>query len=151
MNKMIFVNLPVADVAKSTSFYEALGAKRDARFCNESTSMMSFSDAVHFMLVSHERFRDFTSKPIVDAKKSVQALLCLSEDSRASVDATTDKAIRAGGKADPCPRQDYGFMYGRSFEDLDGHIVELAWMDVEAAMKASQTPPSQAHADAARA
>ncbi|HVJ93342.1 MAG TPA: VOC family protein [Labilithrix sp.] len=137
MPKMIFVNLPVADVAKSTAFYEALGAKRDVRFCNESTSMMTFSDTIHFMLLSHQRFRDFTSKPIVDAKVSVEALLCLTEDSRAGVDAFVEKGIAAGGKGDPCPKQDYGFMYGRSFEDLDGHIIEVAWMDVEAAMAAS--------------
>jgi predicted lactoylglutathione lyase len=137
MSKMIFVNLPVADVAKSTAFYEKIGAKRDARFCNETTSMMSFSENVHFMLLSHERFRTFTTKNIIDAKTNVQALLCLSEESRASIDATIEKAARAGAKADPDPKQDYGFMYGRSFEDLDGHLVELVWMDVEAALKVS--------------
>jgi predicted lactoylglutathione lyase len=140
MPKMIFVNLPVADVAKSTAFYEKLGAKRDARFCNETTSMMAFSDTIYVMLLSHDRFRDFASKPIADARKTTEVLLCLTEDSRAGVDATTEKAIAAGGRADPCPKQDYGFMYGRSFEDLDGHIFEITWMDVEAAMKASPQP-----------
>lgn len=141
MPKMIFVNLPVADVAKSTAFYEALGARRDPRFCNETSSMMSFSDTVHFMLLSHDRFRDFSPKPIPDAHRTAQVLLCLSEDSRASVDATLQRALAAGGKGDPCPQQDYGFMYGRSFEDLDGHILEIMWMDVEAAMNAR--PPEQ--------
>jgi hypothetical protein len=136
MSKMIFINLPVADVAKATAFYEALGAQRDPRFCNESTSMMAFSDTIHVMLLSHERFRDFTSKSIADAKRTAQVLLCLSEESRAAVDATTERAISAGGKGDPCPKQDYGFMYGRSFEDLDGHIFEVMWMDVEAALSA---------------
>ena len=140
MPKMIFVNLPVADVAKSTTFYEKLGAKRDARFCNETTSMMAFSDTIYVMLLSHDRFRDFASKPIADARKTTEVLLCLTEDSRAGVDATTEKAIAAGGRADPCPKQDHGFMYGRSFEDLDGHIFEITWMDVEAAMKASPQP-----------
>jgi uncharacterized protein len=144
MPKMIFVNLPVADVARSTAFYESLGAKRDPRFCNETTSMMSFSDTIHVMLLGHDRFRDFTSKPIADARKTTEVLLCLTEDSRAAVDATTEKAIAAGGKADPCPKQDYGFMYGRSFEDLDGHIFEVTWMDVEAAMKASPQATAQA-------
>lgn len=134
MNKMIFVSLPVANVAKSTAFYEALGAQRDARFCNESTSMMAFSENIHVMLLSHARFADFTKKAIIDAKTSCEVLLCLSQTSRDAVDALTDKAITAGGKGDPCPPQDYGFMYGRSFEDPDGHIFEVAWMDLEAAM-----------------
>ena len=135
MPQMIFVNLPVVDVAKSTAFYEKLGAKRDSRFCNESSSMMSFSDAVHVMLLSHERFRDFSRKPIADANKTCQMLLCLSRESRAAVDAITEAAIAAGAKADPCPKQDYGYMYGRSFEDMDGHILEVMWMDLEAAMR----------------
>ncbi|MDQ3365025.1 MAG: VOC family protein [Myxococcota bacterium] len=149
MPKMIFVNLPVTDVAKSTAFYESLGAKRDPRFCNETTSMMTFSEHIHVMLLTHERFREFTAKPIADSKKTTEVLLCLSEDSRAAVDATAEEAIAAGGKADPCVKQDYGFMYGRSFEDLDGHIFEVVWMDVEAAMKASTQPATaqaQAHA-----
>jgi uncharacterized protein len=107
--------------------------------------MMSFSDTIHVMLLSHDRFRDFSPKPISDAHRTSEVLLCLSEDDRAAVDATLQRAVSAGGKADPCPQQDYGFMYGRSFEDLDGHIFEIMWMDVEAAMSA--TPPAQsAHA-----
>lgn len=144
MPKMIFVNLPVTDVAKSTAFYQKLGAKRDDRFCNETTSMMAFSDTIYVMLLSHDRFRDFTSKPIVDAKRTAEVLLCLTEESRAAVDATTERAIAAGGKADPCPKQDYGFMYGRSFEDPDGHIFEVTWMDVEAAMSAGSQQPQTA-------
>ena len=136
MPKMIFVNLPVANVAKSTAFYESIGAKRDARFSNESSSMMVFSDAINVMLLSPERFRDFTPKAIADARMATEVLICLSEDNRASVDATTAKAIAAGGKGDPCPRQEHGFMYGRSFEDLDGHIFEVMWMDLQAAMTA---------------
>ena len=146
MPKMIFVNLPVADVAKSTAFYESIGAKRDPRFCDATTSMMTFSDTIHVMLLGHDRFRDFTSKPIADAKKTTEVLVCLSEDSRSAVDATAAKAIAAGGKADPCPKQEYGFMYGRSFEDLDGHIFEVMWMDVEAAVKAMPQQPTAAQA-----
>ena len=145
MPQMIFVNLPVADVAKSTAFYESIGAKRDARFCNETTSMMVFSDTISFMLLSHARFKEFTSKTIIDPRKQVQALLCFSEESRAGVDAITAKAVAAGGVGDPCPKQDMGFMYGRSFEDLDGHVIEAVWMDLEAAMKAA---PMQATAQA---
>lgn len=145
MNQMIFVNLPVADVAKSTAFYEKLGARRDPRFCNESTSMMSFSDTIHVMLLSRERFSDFTSKSTADARQTAQVLLCLSQESRAAVDATTESAIAAGGRGDPCPKQDYGFMYGRSYEDLDGHIFEVMWMDVQAAMN-DQTESANAQA-----
>ncbi|MCW5832298.1 MAG: VOC family protein [Labilithrix sp.] len=144
MAKMIFVNLPVADVAKSTAFYEALGAKRDQRFCNETTSMMAFSENIYVMLLSHERFADFTTKKIADAKQTAQVLICFSETSREAVDATTEKAVAAGGKGDPSPKQDYGFMYGRSFEDLDGHVIEVTWMDVEKAMAATTPQAAQA-------
>src|ERR1700737_3559904 len=76
------------------------------------------------MILSHAHFADFTSKRIVDAKSEVEALLCQSLDSRQVVDAVVEKAVLAGGKADPGPKQDYGFMYGRSFEDLEGHVFE---------------------------
>lgn len=140
MPKMIFVNLPVTNVAQSTAFYEAIGATRDPRFCNESSSMVSFSETIHVMLLGHDRYRDFTSKTIADAKKTSQVLLCLSEESREAVDATMTKAIAAGCTADPCPTQDLGFMYGRSFEDPDGHIFEVMWMDLQAAMQAMPQP-----------
>lgn len=144
MPKLIFVNLPVADVATSTAFYEAIGAVRDPRFCDATTSMVAFSDTIHFMLIGHGRYKDFTPKTIVDAHVSSEVLLCLSEDSRDAVDATLGKALAAGGKADPCPRQEMGdFMYGRSFEDPDGHIVELMWMDVDAAMAAFAQPQAE--------
>ena len=137
MPKMIFVNLPVADVEKSVAFYEALGFTKDERFCQEgAAAAMVWSDAITFMLLSRERFADFTSKTIIDAHEAVQTLLCLSQDSREAVDAIVDAAWEAGGKADPCPVQDFGFMYGRSFEDPDGHVFEPMWMDVEAALAA---------------
>jgi uncharacterized protein len=137
MPKMIFVNLPVADVEKSVAFYEAIGFIKDERFSQPgSAGAMVWSDTIVFMILSHAHFADFTSKRIVDAKSEVEALLCLSLDSRQGVDAIVEKAVLAGGKADPGPKQDYGFMYGRSFEDLDGHVFEPLWMDVEAAMAA---------------
>lgn len=144
MSKLIFVNLPVADVARSTAFYEALGAVRDQRFCTENTSMLAFSDTIHFMLLDHARYNDFTTKKIADAHVTSEVLICLSEESREAVDATLAKALAAGGKADPCPPQEMGaFMYGRSFEDPDGHIVELMWMDVDAAMAAFAEPQAE--------
>lgn len=142
MPKMIFVNLPVADVEKSAAFYQAVGATKDERFCQEGVAAaLAFSDTINLMLLSHDRFADFTPKTIPDARTHAQVLVALSEDSREAVDATLTKAVAAGGKADPTPQQDMGdFMYGRSFEDLDGHIVELMWMDVDKAMAAFAQP-----------
>jgi uncharacterized protein len=135
MPKMIFVNLPVADVEKSVALYEAVGFTRDERFSRPGTAAaMTWSDTIVFMILSREHFADFTSKTIIDARSSVETLLCLSLDSRAEVDAIVEAARAAGGKADPCPTQDHGFMYGRSFEDLDGHVFEPMWMDLEAAL-----------------
>ena len=136
MPKMIFVNLPVTDVEKSVAFYEAVGFVRDERFSRRgSAAAMTWSDTIVFMILSREHFADFTSKTIIDARSSVEALLCLSRDSRAEVDAIVEAARAAGGKVDPCP-QDHGFMYGRSFEDLDGHVIEPMWMDLDAALAA---------------
>jgi predicted lactoylglutathione lyase len=98
---------------------------------------MMFSDIIWVMLLDHQKFASFTPRAIPDAHHTSQVLLCLSADSREDVDATVTKAIGAGGRADPGPTQDFGFMYGRSFEDPDGHIWELTWMDVEAARAAS--------------
>lgn len=130
MSKMIFVNLPVTDLAKSMAFYEAVGAANNPAFTDETAACMVFSDVIHTMLLTHEKWATFTSKAIPDAHTTAQVLLCVSADSRADVDAQVDKATAAGGKADPTPTQDYGdFMYGRSFEDPDGHIWEVMWMD----------------------
>ena len=137
MPKMIFVNLPVKDVEASVAFYEAIGFTRDLRFSQAGIcAAMVWSEAITVMILSHTRFADFTGKRIIDAKSEVEALLCLSIDDRNAVDAIVEQALSAGGTADPCPKQDYGFMYGRSFEDLDGHVFEPMWMDVEAAMAA---------------
>ena len=138
MSRMIFVNLPIGDLPKATAFYQAIGAAKDERFCDGTASCMVFSDTIFAMLLTHEKFRQFTPKKIADARSSSEVLLCLSADSRADVDAMVDAAVRAGGKADPGPRQDYGFMYGRSFEDLDGHIWEIMWMDLDKALAGSK-------------
>ena len=136
MAKMIFVNLPVADLPRATAFYEAIGAVKNEQFCDDTASCMVFSDTIHAMLLTHDKFRQFTSKKIADAKSTCEVLICVSADSRDEVDGLVKKATGAGGTADPTPTQDFGFMYGRSFEDPDGHIWEVMWMDVEAAMKA---------------
>lgn len=136
MSKMIFLNLPVSDLARSTAFYQAIGAAKNPQFSDDTASCMVFSDTIHAMLLTHDKFRQFTPKKIADAKTSSEVLICLSADSRDAVDDIVGKATGAGGSADPGPKQDYGFMYGRSFEDPDGHIWEVMWMDVEAATKA---------------
>jgi hypothetical protein len=145
MPKMIFVNLAVADVEKSAAFYEAVGFTRDQRFSRPGTAAaMTWSDTIAFMLLSREHFANFISKTIIDARSSVETLLCLSRDSRAEVDTIVEAARAAGGKADPCPTQDHGFMYGRSFEDLDGHVFEPMWMDLEAALAAMGNQQTEA-------
>ncbi|MCA6125958.1 lactoylglutathione lyase [Bradyrhizobium sp. WSM 1704] len=134
--KMIFVNLPVSNLARATAFYEAIGATKNPQFSDETASGMVISETIHVMLLTHDKFRQFTPKTIADAKTTSEVLICLSADSREAVDETVNKAKGAGGTADPAAKQDYGFMYGRSFEDLDGHIWEVMWMDVEAFTKA---------------
>ncbi len=141
--KMIFVNLPVKDLPASIAFYEAVGAVRNNDFADDSAQMISFSDTIHAMLLTHERFSGFTPRKIPDAHETAQVLLALSEANRADVDATAEKALAAGG-TEPNPRQDHGFMYGRSFADLDGHIWEVTWMDVEAALAAGRGEPATA-------
>ena len=132
MSKLIFVNLPVTDLARSKAFYEAVGAGNNPAFTDDTAACMVFSDTIHAMLLTHEKWRQFTAKPIVDAHANAQVLLCLSADSREEVSRLAARAGEAGGKADPTPVQDYGFMYGRSFEDPDGHIWEVMWMDPSA-------------------
>lgn len=134
MSKMIFINLPVTDLERSKKFYEAIGARNEPKFTNDAAAMMVLSDAIHVMLLKHDFYSTFTSKPIADANRSSQVLLCLSADSVDEVDATIEKASGAGGTADPGPKQDMGgMMYGRSFEDQDGHHWEIMWMDSKAA------------------
>ena len=142
MSKMIFVNLPVKDLAASVRFYEAIGCKTNQQFSNEQAAMMVWSDTISFMLLTHGFFSGFTPKPIADACAATEVLLCLSSESRESVDAMVAQAGEAGGRPDPGPQQDYGFMYGRSFEDPDGHHWEVMWIDLEAA-KAAMAPAAE--------
>lgn len=130
MPQMIFVNLPVTDLDKSKAFYEAVGAANNPAFTDETAACMVVEEgSIHVMLLTHEKWATFTSKAIPDARTTAQVLLCVSADSRDAVDGQVDKAVKAGGKADPTPTQDFGFMYGRSYEDPDGHIWEVMWMD----------------------
>lgn len=132
MTKMIFVNLPVADVAKATTFYEALGFEKNPQFSNEQASSMQWSDAIVVMLLDRAFFSTFTDKTIIDARTQTGPLISLSRDSRAEVDAITEAALAAGGRELHDP-EDMGFMYSRAFEDLDGHGWGTLYMDMAAA------------------
>jgi predicted lactoylglutathione lyase len=131
MAKLIFVNLPVADLQKSTAFYEAVGATRNPQFSDDTAACMVFSDVIHVMILTHDKFRQFTPRTIADAHQTSEVLLCISCDSREEVDRVTEAALGAGGR-EPREKQEFGFMYGRSFEDPDGHIWEPMWMDMAA-------------------
>lgn len=129
MSRLIFINLPVSDLGRSIAFYERMGAEKNAQFSDQTAACMVLSDVIHVMLLTHDKFRQFTPKAIADAHALTEVLIALSADSRAEVDDLTTRAANGGGKADPAPQQDHGFMYGRSFEDPDGHIWEVMWMD----------------------
>jgi predicted lactoylglutathione lyase len=132
MAKLIFITLPVADVGRATAFYQAIGARKNEQFSDATASCMVLSETIHAMLSTHDKFRQFTTKDIADARTATSVLLCVSADSRDAVDDIVAKATAAGGRADPSPKDEFDFMYGRSFEDLDGHMWGVTWMDVEA-------------------
>ena len=136
MPQKIFVNLPVRDLARSVGFYEAMGARRDPDLSGDHAAMMGFSDSIIVMLLTHEFFAGFTTKRIADAHDSTEVLICLSADSRAEVDRIIALATAAGGSTDPHEVKDHGFMYGRSYEDPDGHIFQVTWTDFDAARAA---------------
>ena len=129
---MIFVNLPVADLARSRAFYEALGFTINEDFSDETAASVVISDTIYVMLLTREKMKTFTSLPIGDAGKETQHLIALSRDSRADVDAIHDAAVASGGKTFR-PTEDHGWMYTRSFADPDGHVWEPVFMDMGAA------------------
>jgi uncharacterized protein len=130
MAKQIFVNLPVRDLPKAKAFYEAIGAVNNPQFSDETAACMVLSDTIFVMLLTHAKWASFTKKPISDARQASEVMLALSADDRPAVDAMVSAAGAQGGKADVNPTQDLGFMYGRSFEDLDGHVWETFHMDM---------------------
>lgn len=136
MSRMIFVNLPVKDLNRAMAFYEAIGATNNPRFTDDAAACMVFSDTIHVMLLTHDKWRQFTEKPIVDAREAAQVILCLSAESRQEVVEIVEKAVAAGGRGDPSPPDEYSFMYGRSFEDLDGRMWGVNWLDLDALEKA---------------
>ena len=130
MPKQIFINLPVRDLPKAKAFYEAIGAVNNPQFSDDAGACMVLSDTIFVMLLTHTKWATFTQKPIVDARQASEVMLALNAEDRTAVDALVADAGANGGKADVNPRQDLGFMYGRSFEDLDGHIWETFFMDM---------------------
>jgi len=137
LNKSIYINLPVQDLAASTHFYETIGFEKNNQFSNDKAAGMGWSDTINFMLLTHEFFATFTTKAIADAGNSCEVLICLSIDSREEVDTIIAAAAAAGGKTDIRLPTDTSFMYGRSVEDVDGHVLEFMWMDT------SQMPDTQ--------
>lgn len=131
MIKNIFVNLCVQDIKKSTEFYKKLGFSFNPQFSSEDTGCMIVYENIFFMLIEPKRFKDFTKKEIVDAHKATEVLNAVSCESKAEVDELFEKAVAAGGKKFR-ETEDLGFMYSRSFEDLDGHVWEPVWMDPSA-------------------
>jgi predicted lactoylglutathione lyase len=132
MARKIFVNLPIKDMGRSQAFFRALGFSFNPQFTNEQGACMVIAEDSFVMLLVEPFFKTFIKKPISDAKKSTEVLVCLSCESRGEVDDLVKKALASGGTAPNAP-QDHGFMYGHGFEDLDGHLWEVMWMDPAAA------------------
>ncbi len=128
MATKIFVNLPVKNLNKSIEFFTKLGFSFNQQFTDETATCMIVTDDIFVMLLTEEKFKTFTPKEICDAKKYTEALVCLSLEGRAKVDEMVRKAVTAGGATYNEP-QDHGFMYGHGFQDLDGHIWELIYME----------------------
>jgi hypothetical protein len=135
---MIFLNLPVQDLAASTRFYEAIGCVKNAQFSDDNAASMAWSDAIIFQLMSRDYFETYATRPLADARASNAMLIALSRDSREEVDAMVEAAAAHGGTADVRPPQDMGFLYVRTFEDPDGHVFEPAWMDMAAFTEAAE-------------
>lgn len=134
MSTQIFVNLPVKDLNKSVAFFTELGYKFNPQFTDENATCMIVSDDIFVMLLVEKFFKTFTKKEISDTTKSTEVILCLSADSREKVDELVSKAVKAGGTT-PNEKQDQGWMYGHGFQDLDGHLWEVVYMDKSAMPK----------------
>lgn len=139
MSKSIFVNLPVADLARSKAFYEALGFVNEPRFSDETGACMVWSDAIFVMILTHDKWRQFTDRPIPDTRSS-EVMLAIGADSREAVDAMAGIAAAHGGTADVNAVQDHGFMYERDLLDPDGHVWAPFWMDPAVASGEAPAP-----------
>lgn len=128
MSTQIFVNLPVKNLQQSIEFFTRLGFQFNPQFTDETATCMIVSENIFVMLLTHEKFKTFTPNPICDATQSTEVLVCLSAESRAKIDEMVRQAVASGGTTYKEP-QDHGFMYGHGFQDLDGHIWELVYME----------------------
>ena len=128
MSNLIFVNLPVKNLSRTNAFFTALGFAFNPQFSDEKATCMIINDSAFVMLLSEPFFKGFTPKAIADASQTTEVLIALSADSREAVDDMVQKAI-AGGGSEARPAEDLGFMYHRAFNDLDGHIWEVTWMN----------------------
>jgi predicted lactoylglutathione lyase len=128
MARQMYVNLPVSNLVASKAFFETLDFSFEPNFTNEQAACMIIGEDSFVMLLDEKFFKTFTNKPIIDAKQGTEVLVCLSCDSRQHVDDMVAKAVSVGASV-PRPKQDHGFMYGHAFEDLDGHIWELMYME----------------------
>jgi uncharacterized protein len=129
MAKKIFINLPVADLQKAMNFYTAIGFTNNPQFTDNTSACMVLSDEIYVMLLTHPKFKAFTEKEIADSFKTASVINSLSVDSNEEVNAMAEKVVNAGGNESSEPK-DYGFMQQRSFEDLDGHLWEVFYMDM---------------------
>ncbi|MEY4905817.1 MAG: hypothetical protein RLZZ292_3632 [Bacteroidota bacterium] len=125
----IFLNLPVKDLQKSVGFYEAMGFTNNPQFSDDSAKCMVFSENIYVMLLTHERFMTFSTKPIADLSNAVSSLLSLQLESVEQMNTVADNAIAVGGK-EPSEAKDHGFMQQRTIEDFDGHTWEVFYMDI---------------------
>lgn len=132
MHKQIYVNLPVADLQRAQDFFRGLGFTFNPQFTNDNAACMIIGENIHAMLLTHDFFKGFTDRTLCDTTQSTEVLICLSCESRAEVDALVAKAVATGARSPRAP-QDHGFMYAHGFEDLDGHIWELVYMEPSAA------------------
>jgi predicted lactoylglutathione lyase len=131
MPQMVFINLPVTDIAQSRTFYESLGFSINPQFSDDETACVVVSDTIFFMIMTHGKFAGFSPRPIADTQAATSALIALTRDSREAVDAF-GAAVVANGGSDNGKPQDLGFMYGQSYSDPDGHVLEVVWMDPSA-------------------
>ena len=146
--RMLFVNLPVADLERSKAFFAALGFAYNPAFTDESAACMPVGEQAFVMLLSREKFAEFSKLPIADPAPHTLALYCFSVSSREEVDAVSAAALAAGG-AEADDAEDYGFMYSRSFYDLDGHGWQVMWMDPAAAAQGPEEFAASMGVDAA--
>jgi predicted lactoylglutathione lyase len=142
-SRMMFVNLPVKDLDRSVDFFTKLGFSFDPRFTDETATQMIVGDDAFVMLLVEDRFKDFTRKQLVDATKQTEVIVAVSAESREEVDELADKALEAGASPANDPL-DMGFMYGRSFDDPDGHLWEVVWMDPSAIEQAESAASATA-------